>query len=479
MIRASHVRAYVALLPLCGPLWLGCGDDSGDPVLGETDTEATDTGDPAGLMTVTPMTLSLAVGASADVVVSGDTTPFPLEPDDAEFLVAWTTRGSVSVVHAGGIAQGDLVPARNAQYSETFTVTCDVEAPGTATFDLQGLGSVLAIATVTVTCSDAAGSTTGTTSTTGSTSLDPETSSGTGDPPSALSSVYCFDQFGAGLARINLGDDPSLEMEAFVGHVSGGVAFGNDPITFVGGLFPEDGEPLLVRYRDWALDDEPDAEIAHDSPNLFTAACPSSQGVLFVGNTTDSMVCDFDAGSCTEVMTPIPLNTCQCAGPDCIAGAFGRTGLLVSDDGGLTFTAQGNEYRPNRIFGDGQGVMAFDDTFFLVSRVSQDSGASFFEPTVPAGFDGWTPYIVIEDRIVGGVPFMPGELVVSSNEGVDWFSEPFSDENYPEQIIRTTQGDLAAVTEAGTIFHQPAPFDGAWQEVPGLSVPFLGRCFGR
>lgn len=97
MIRALHVRAtdrqavdlprrwlpYVALLPLCSPLWLGCGDDSTtDPGYDETDTEATGTGDPAGLMMVTPMMLSLAVGASADVVVTGNTTAFPLGPDE-------------------------------------------------------------------------------------------------------------------------------------------------------------------------------------------------------------------------------------------------------------------------------------------------------------------------------------------------------------------------------------------------------------
>lgn len=428
-------------------------------------------------MSVTPMTLELAVGQSADVVVSGTTVPFELVADDAEYLMSWGPSAGVSVVHAGGVAQGALAPAPEADYSETFTITCDTDGPGSVDFDIQGGGSVLTMGTVTVECGADTGTTTGTTSTTTASVDDTGETGETGDPPLDLASLYCFDQFGNMLASVTLGDNPSVETEAFVGFVAIGAVAPGPPPVFYAGLFPERGDPALVSFEDWILDEPPTVAIPNDGPNLFRGACPSSAGVLFTGETTDSLICDFATGSCSEVTTPSPLNTCQCAGSDCVAAPLlNGDGFYQSTDGGQTFTPHAETYAPNELLGDGSGVMAFFDPLVGQMRVSDDSGATFTVPTLPTGLEAATPVGVAAGIIVAALPFEPGDLAVSSDGGQTFLAESFNE--IPEQIVATTEGDLAAITSGGAIFVQTAPFDGVWSEVTDVTVPFASTCYG-
>lgn len=489
--RARATIVTVALvLPLAGA---GCGtvegadEDGTTGVLGGTTSSGASggTSDEADI-TIDPGMLNLPVGGSLEVQVHGMSAGglyFPNDDDTDDDLsprIVATPTAGLELEHDTGrpVASGLVVPLLGGAYAETFVVTCGPGSAGAGevSFVVMNEGVTVAEGSLLVECEPNGDTTTGE-----STSGDPSTDSeGETDGEGPIRyDLYCTAAYEPQVHQIDLsGPDPGIDTRTAIGVISTGAVVPGDSPTFVAGAFPERGEPGFYRYPHWRILEEPEGFIAHPAPNQFGRGCPSSAGVLFTSGTVDSVVCDFDAGTCTAVNSPGTLGACYCEGSDCVAGGgLGNASFYISVDGGATFTDNGAQSL-SQIAGDDSGFVFFRDGFMGVVLQSQDGGATLQPAAVPGGFETIEAMVAVPQLAIGARPFTPGELAVTRDQGESWATEPFSDDQYPRQIVRTTGGDLAAWSDAGTFHMWRVPFDEPWVEFPAVSLNVEARCYG-
>ncbi len=445
------------------------GEENPNPMSGGDSTEPL-----SGEISVTPNMLALEVGGSGMVLVSGDTGEW-IGLDETNNL-AWSAATGLSVSNAAGLSSGQYFIDTGDLYDVEFTIGCDLDAPaeGAVEFSIRSDDQVHYTAAVSVTCGPATG-------TTGTTTTDPDSTGDTddtGEPPAEVHSLYCFDEFGIDIARVDLGDAPAIDVSAHIGYVRPGGVLPGPTTPFAGGITIEDGDSGLFVVEGWDINETPATFIEHPGPNLLADVCDTDQGVLFVGETTESVLCDFAAGSCTEVVTPNPLNTCECVGSTCVAAPLlDGTGFYISTDGGQTFTEHDEAHDPNAFLGDGSGLMAMQDFLNPGLQVSTDSGVTFAPAPLPMGFSNPTPLLVSDGRIVASSTMSPDLLAVSDDSGATWSTIPSPVPNFFAPLALSTEGDIVAVGNGAFYVLSTFP-DGVWEEVPDVVLPFSGRCHG-
>lgn len=489
--ECSGVLVTVALaLSLAGcssptPL-LEVDDDDGEmPTTGDVDPPST----VEGRLYVEPAVLDLEVNGvgqfTATVELFG-----ACSPTCAVEVIG--SSPSVTVADEGG-GSGMPVPVTPvsgdspSMFSHTFTVSCNAPVNSELSVFLDDGTENLDTSSVAVSCASPSTTTTGPTTDTNDTNDtddtdDTDDTNDTNDPPTSPASLFCFDKFGDNITRVELGAAPAATAAPWFANLTIGAPAKTRPPQFAAGLFPakEGDDPIergLYLFVDWSVE-EPEASeafIPHPAPNQFDAMCPSSAGVLLTGDTTDSLVCDFATETCDEVVAPVPLVGCHCIADNCIASGT-DPGILRSTDGGRTFVLQDNSFDAFQIFGDLESTMVFTDSSTDTMQVTTDGGSSYSAAALPAEFSTAHPLLVLPGQIIAGVPFVPGDLIVSTDNGATWDIQPFSETDVPVQVVETTDGEVVALTEGGDIFlHSDG---GSWENVPGVSVGFNQVCFG-